>query len=185
MGVIRDVVINPFFWAFLSAVGWAMGMLTVGSRTVGRYALYGMTGSFLAQVPRIILPLPFVSHQPHFSPNGVVFTVGILLCAMSLFFYFPGLGMKIFTHPTSTEPLVTDGLYGIVRHPILFANIIWPLGWSALFGSWIGIALVPVWFLLVYLMSFIEEEWMVEIYGDAYRAYQKQVARLIPFVKFL
>jgi len=176
---------DPFFWAFLSTIGWAMGMLTVGSPTVGRYALYGFTGSMIAQIPRIILPLPLVAAQPRFSASVPIVAVGAVLCLASLFFAFPGLGTGIYTRPTSNEPLKTDGLFGIVRHPILFANIIWPLGWSMVFGSWIGVALVPAWFLLVYLMSFIEEDRLIEVYGNDYVEYRRRVPRLIPFVKFL
>jgi len=173
----------PYFWAFLSTLGWAMGMLTVGSTSLGRYMLYGFTGSMLAQIPRLILPLWFVQ-QPRFEAPVAVVALGAILCLTALFFAFPGLGVKIYTRPTHMEPLVTSGLYGMVRHPILFSNIVWPLGWSAICGSWVGIALVPVWFLLVFLMSFIEEDRMIETYGDSYRAYRRQVPRLIPFLKF-
>lgn len=176
---------NPFFWGFLATIGWAMGMLTVGSTTVGRYALYGFTGSMLAQIPRFILPLPWVTAQPRFAPPVVVIAAGVVLCLGALVFACPGLGLKIYTRPTHSEPLVTDGLYGIVRHPILFANILWPLGWSAIFGSWVGIALVPAWFFLVYLMSFLEEDRLIETYGDDYRRYRERVPRIIPFIRFL
>ena len=176
---------NPFFWAFLSAIGWTMGMLTVGSTSVGRYMLYGFIGSLLAQIPRIILPLPWVLAQPRFGTPAPVVALGVVLCFASIAFAFPGLGLRIYTRPTHTEPLVTSGLFGVVRHPILFANILWPLGWSALFGSWMGLALVPVWTFIAYLMSFLEEDRLIEVYGDEYRRYRLQVPRLIPFVKFL
>jgi len=182
MTILKD----PFFWAFLSTIGWAMGMLTVGSPTVGRHMLHGIVGSALAQIPRIILPLPWiVSAQPFFNAPIALQIVAGLVCLVALYFSVPVLGSKIYTRPTITEPLRTDGHYGIVRHPILFANILWPLGWSVIFGSWVGLALVPVWFYLVYLMSFIEEDRLVETYGDDYRRYREQVPRLIPFVRFL
>lgn len=179
------VLNDPFFWAFLSAVGWAMGMLTVGSPTVGRYMAYGMVGSAMAQIPRIILPLPFVADPLRFRPPAALVVIAVILCLVALYFAFPGLGLKIYTRPTTSEPLRTDGRYGIIRHPILFANILWPLGWSALFGSGTALLLVAVWFLLVYLMSFLEEDRLVETYGEAYRDYQRRVPRLIPFVRFL
>jgi protein-S-isoprenylcysteine O-methyltransferase Ste14 len=180
-----EILKDPFFWAFLAALGWAMGMLTVGSTTVGRYMLYGIIGSFFAQVPRIILPLKWVSNQPWFVPPLAVGIIGAMLCLAALFFAFPGLGLNIYTRPSKDEPLVTTGFFGIVRHPILFANVLWPLGWSLICGSWIGVALWPIWSLLAYLMSFIEEDRMIEAYGDAYRLYRTKVPRIIPFVKFL
>jgi len=181
----KDVLYDPFFWAFLSAMGWAMGMLTVGSTTVGRHMAYGIIGSLTAQIPRIVLPLKWVSAQPRFDPPAIVVAAGAVLCLLGLSFIFSGLGLKIYTRPTKQEPLVTTGLYSIVRHPMLLANIIWPLGWSVICGSWIGIALAPAWFVLVYLMSFLEEDRLIETYGADYLEYRKRVPRIIPFIKFL
>jgi protein-S-isoprenylcysteine O-methyltransferase Ste14 len=176
---------NPFVWAFLSAVGWAMGMLTVGSPSVGKYMAYGMAGSAMAQIPRIMLPLWFVS-QPRFpAPLALMIVIGGALIAVSIWFGNPGLGTAIYTRPTTAEPLVISGRYAIVRHPILFANILWPLGWSLIWRSSAGVALVPFWFLLVYLMSFIEEDRLLETYGEPYREYRRKVPRIIPFVRFL
>jgi len=175
---------NPFVWAFLSAIGWAMGMLTVGSPSVGRHMLYGMAGSAMAQIPRWILPLWFID-QPRFEAGIAGIVIGAALIVVAVLFGFPGLGLAIYTRPTTAEPLHTGGLYGIVRHPILFANILWPLGWSLAWGSWVGLLMVAFWFLLVYLMSFIEEDRLVKTYGEAFREYQKEVPRIIPFVRFL
>jgi len=179
------ILTDPFFWAFLATIGWTMGMLTVGSTSIGRYPLYGFTGSMMAQIPRFILPLPWVSAQARFDSPAVVVAAGVAVLLVSLVFGFPGLGWKIYTRPTHTEPLVTTGLYGVMRHPILFANILWPLGWSAIFGSWIGVALVPAWAVLVHLMSFLEEDRLIETYGDDYRRYREQVPRIFPFLKIL
>jgi protein-S-isoprenylcysteine O-methyltransferase Ste14 len=183
---------DPFFWAFLAAIGWAMGMLTVGSPSVGSHLLYGMVGSAMAQIPRVILPLPWVEAQPRFLigegasivPLPLAIVAGVI-CMAAVFFGSSSLGLKIYTRPTSVEPLVISGRFAVVRHPILFANILWSVGWPILWGSWIGLATAPVWFLMVYLMSYIEEDRLVEAYGDDYRRYQKRVPRLIPFMKIL
>ena len=45
--------------------------------------------------------------------------------------------------------------------------------------------MAPAWILVAYLMSFLEEDRLVETYGGDYREYQKQVPRIIPFVRFL
>lgn len=180
-----SVLDTPFFWAFLSTIGWAMGMLTVGSRTVGGHVWYGMIGSAMAQLPRLVLPLPFVTQPTFFCPLWLKIVCAVI-CIVGLYFgSLGGLGLAIYTRPTEKEPLKTDGLFGIVRHPILFANVIFPPAYSAIFGSWVGIACSAVWILMVYLMSFIEEERLVEEYGDDYRAYQKTTPRLIPFCRFI
>jgi hypothetical protein len=38
----------------------------------------------------------------------------------------------------------TDGLYWIVRHPLMLCDIFWPLGWPLIFRSLIGVALTLV-----------------------------------------
>lgn len=174
---------DPFFWAFLGAIGWAMGMLIVGSPSVGRYMLYGIVASSLMQIPRIILPLPFV--EGHFEVSIPVRVVAVLIIVVTLYFSVPGLGLKIYTRPTTAEPLLTSGRFAIVRHPILFANVLWSISWPLFWGSWAGLAVAPGWIVVAYLMSFLEEDRLVETYGDDYREYRKKVPRIIPFVKFL
>jgi protein-S-isoprenylcysteine O-methyltransferase Ste14 len=45
------------------------------------------------------------------------------------------------------EPLRTDGLYSVVRHPLMLCDVFWPLGLSLIFGSIIGVPLTPLWLL--------------------------------------
>jgi Phospholipid methyltransferase len=93
-----------------------------------------------------------------------------------------------FTAPARREPLRTDGLYAVVRHPLMVCDILWPLGLSLIFGSMIGIALTPVWLLMVWVLTQmmvwvltqVEEEALVREYGDAYRDFQERVPRLFP-----
>ncbi len=65
----------------------------------------------------------------------------------------------------------------------MFCDSFWPLGWSLIFGSVIGVALTPVWFGVCVLLTFLEEEKLVEQYGDEYARYQREVPRIIPFLR--
>ncbi len=85
------------------------------------------------------------------------------------------------TKPSRQEPLRTDGLYSVVRHPLMFRDSFWPLGWSLIFGSVIGALLTPVWFVICWLLSILEEEKLVDEYGEQYKHYQEKTPRLIPF----
>ena len=84
------------------------------------------------------------------------------------------------TAPARREPLRTDGLYAVVRHPLMVCDVFWPLGLSLIFGSIIGIALTPVWLLVVWVLTQVEEEALVREYGGAYRDFQERVPRLFP-----
>lgn len=171
---------DPWFWAFLAAIGWSLGFGIVGARALGRSLRFGVPVFLLAEVPRLILPLPFVS-QPRIDASGILLgTVGAAVLAASLFFATPVLRIAPLTAPARCEPLRTSGLYSVVRHPLMLCDAFWPLGWSLIFGSVTGTALTPVWLLVIWVLTQVEEESLVREYGDAYRAYQARVPRLFP-----
>lgn len=106
----------------------------------------------------------------------------MIVLAASLFFATPVFRIVPLTAPDRREPLRTDGLYSIVRHPLMVCDIFWPLGWALIFGSVVGVALTPVWLLVIWVLTEVEEEVLVREYGDAYREYQLRVPRLLPLV---
>ncbi len=66
----------------------------------------------------------------------------------------------------------------------MFADSFWPLGWSLVFGSVIGVALTPLWLLVCWLLTFVEEERLVTEYGEEYKRYRQKVpSRIIPGVR--
>lgn len=75
-----------------------------------------------------------------------------------------------------------DGLYSIVRHPLMVCDIFWPLGLSLMFGSVIGVALTPVWLLVIWVLTEVEAESLVQQYGETYREYQSRVPRFLPLL---
>jgi protein-S-isoprenylcysteine O-methyltransferase Ste14 len=171
---------DPWFWAFLAAIGWGLGAAIVGTQTLGRRLEFGIAVFLLAEVPRILLPLPFVS-QPRIEPNPAwLVVVGVVVLAGSLVFATPVFRIVPLTAPDRHEPLRTDGLYSIVRHPLMVCDIFWPLGWSLMCGSVIGVALTPAWLVVIWVFTYLEEEALVREYGDAYRGFQSRVPRLFP-----
>jgi protein-S-isoprenylcysteine O-methyltransferase Ste14 len=169
---------DPWFWAFLAALGWGLCIGLVGSRTWGRSLRLGVALVLLAEVPRALLPLPFVSQPRIEAGRPLLIAAGAVVLAGSLVFATPVLRIAPFTAPAQREPLRTGGLYSVVRHPLMVCDILWPLGLSLIFGSIIGIALTPAWLLVVWVLTQVEEEALVREYGDAYRGFQARVPRL-------
>lgn len=85
-------------------------------------------------------------------------------------------------HPDAPpRPLETSGLYGLVRHPIYFGWILFVLGAPVMTATRGLFALVSI----AYLVAAVpfEERGLIAVYGERYRAYQRQVrARLVPGV---
>lgn len=175
---------NPFFWAFLSMIGWALAPLVVGTRRFGRHFSFGIICWIFAEIPRIILPLPFVN-QPRFESSGIVTLIGIIILMIALTFGSPALIIHPLTKPNKSEKLLTSGFYSIVRHPVMFCDIFWPLGLAIIFSSIIGLTMAFVWGVYIYLFTFFEDERLIEEYGEAYKEYKKKVPRIIPFMKCL
>ena len=156
--MLEYILTNPWFWAFLAAVGWCLGLGVIGSHKIGRYLSIGIVMFILAEIPRLLLPLPFVN-QPRFEPtSGWAIGFGGFLFLASLIFGTPVFRIAPITYPDRHNPLRTDGLYAIIRHPLMLCDIFWPLGWSLLFGSILGIILTPFWCLIIYILTYVEEE---------------------------
>ncbi len=95
------------------------------------------------------------------------------------------LGLKPQDDLTKSEPFISQGLYANVRHPLYSGLILIFVGYFFFQPNWV--ALVHLASLLVYLPFgiYYEEKKLMEIYPEAYPAYQRDVPALIPnFRKF-
>jgi protein-S-isoprenylcysteine O-methyltransferase Ste14 len=78
--------------------------------------------------------------------------------------------------------LVTNGLYGIIRHPSYLGLFISVLGWGLAFRSGVGVVIAVL--MLVVLLARIkaEERLLSETFGAEYDAYRSGTWRLVPYV---
>ncbi len=80
------------------------------------------------------------------------------------------------------QPLVSTGLYGIVRHPMYSGNVILMIGIALGLGSYWALLLVLVGVLLM-AVRIVDEEKMLTAELDGYRQYTQKVRyRLVPLV---
>ena len=82
------------------------------------------------------------------------------------------------TEGLTVKGLVTDGVYGVVRHPMYVAGIV-IVTFSPVITS-NGLALTILADLYFLFGMLIEERRFVKIFGDQYRNYMKRVPRMIP-----
>jgi protein-S-isoprenylcysteine O-methyltransferase Ste14 len=79
-----------------------------------------------------------------------------------------------------TSIVVDKSVFKVVRHPLYLGSILFYL---ALIVSTLSLAAVGIWIIIFFFYDYISayEEKLLEIkYGDAYREYEKKVAKWIP-----
>ena len=78
--------------------------------------------------------------------------------------------------------LVTDGIYGTIRHPSYLGMLVNSLGWALAFRSGVGVLLAALLLLPVLARINAEERLLRSQFGAEYDAYLSRTSRLIPGV---
>ncbi|HEY2445395.1 MAG TPA: isoprenylcysteine carboxylmethyltransferase family protein [Rhizomicrobium sp.] len=78
--------------------------------------------------------------------------------------------------------LVTDGIYGTIRHPSYLGLLVNGLGWSLAFRSGAGVLLTLLFVPALLARIHAEENLLHEYFGAEYDAYRARTWRLIPKV---
>jgi protein-S-isoprenylcysteine O-methyltransferase Ste14 len=81
-----------------------------------------------------------------------------------------------------SHELVTTGPYALVRHPIYTGLLLAFIGSAIARGEWRGVLAVAIAWIALWRKLSVEEQWMKETFGDAYREYSRRVAALVPFL---
>jgi protein-S-isoprenylcysteine O-methyltransferase Ste14 len=80
------------------------------------------------------------------------------------------------------QPVISSGLYGLVRHPMYVGNVIMMLGIPLALGSYWGLVMV-IPGILVLVFRILDEERTLVAELDGYRDYTQRVHhRLLPYV---
>jgi protein-S-isoprenylcysteine O-methyltransferase Ste14 len=109
--------------------------------------------------------------------GGVLLLIGGISGTLGIFAL--GRNLSPFPKPIEGGSLVTNGVYGMVRHPIYTGLILGTLGWGLLMSSALGLLLAVVLFLFFDRKSRREEAWLMEAY-PGYAEYRARVKKLIP-----
>ena len=78
------------------------------------------------------------------------------------------------------ERLLTTGVYGKVRHPMLMGDVVAHMGIALATGGALTVALFPIYYLINETFVEIQERFvLLPKFGDAYRDYSRQVPRMM------
>lgn len=83
---------------------------------------------------------------------------------------------------TQEQHLVTSGVYSAIRHPLYLSGLLIVAGSNIYFAStwaWLGALIVLI---AIFIRLPIEEQRLVERFGQAYIDYQKQTRAIFPWI---
>ena len=109
--------------------------------------------------------------------------VGIMAACIPLFYWiFSSLDRNI-THTVATRQqhdLITHGPYRWVRHPLYSVGFLFFSGLSLLTANWFIFVSMLITFGILLARTPIEEEKLVERFGEQYQAYMQATGRFLP-----
>jgi protein-S-isoprenylcysteine O-methyltransferase Ste14 len=123
--------------------------------------------------------------------GGIIFIMGatVLLTAFSNFNKAEFIGIEQLTVNNSDNKdiivqhqLVKTGMYGYVRHPLYFGVIIMLIGALMYFPNYSTLIFVITTFIYLPIGVSLEENKLVDEFGEQYLQYRKEVKMLVPFV---
>jgi protein-S-isoprenylcysteine O-methyltransferase Ste14 len=91
-----------------------------------------------------------------------------------------GKSWRIAVMPRDRTELVTDGLYGFIRHPIYALSILLMLCSAVVVATLPMLAVAVLHIALMLIKARNEERFLLQSHGDAYAAYCRKTGRFFP-----
>ena len=118
-------------------------------------------------------------------PHPALYVASGVALAYWLVFFMKGVtgNLEAGRRPHHISKLVTSGVYGIIRHPIYSADIVFAWGMFLVYPL-VSILAATAWLTIVLVVwSYLEEKSLTELFGERYTEYKKRVPMLFPFKK--
>jgi protein-S-isoprenylcysteine O-methyltransferase Ste14 len=177
---IDDVIMSPFFWALFSMMMLMGCTATLVTHRLGRFRTFNIFCVGMFAVGRFIIPIS-CPHQPQFDMGLSQWVIGGIIFLAGMAFLSAARYINPWPVIDQQYRLVTTGLFGVVRHPMYLGELHWTLGWSIMWGSVLGVAMVPVWWAALLFHSVLEEEHLDQRFGKEYTEYTERVrGRIFP-----
>ncbi len=112
--------------------------------------------------------------------------ISIIICGLAIRWWAILTLKKSFTVTVSIhekQQLIKTGIYNFIRHPSYTGSILSFVGLGIAFNSWISIIVISIPITLAFITRIkIEENVLIEAFGDDYVQYCKKTSKLIPGV---
>lgn len=153
--------------------------------------------SFASRAAHIVpLVIAFMLLSPRRLPGGFLgqqivawndafYPTGVVLVAAGLLFacwarYVLGRNWSGVVTVKDDHELIRTGPYRYVRHPIYTGLLLAFVGCAVAIDEWRGVLAVVIAYVSLWRKSLLEERWMIDTFGDAYRRFRSEVPALIP-----
>jgi protein-S-isoprenylcysteine O-methyltransferase Ste14 len=152
-------------------------------RDKGSYRLFDVTGA-LSLPAAVILGFTDYGRVRVFEPYVAASGLALLVAGTAFRWAAIVTLWKYFTPNVSIlegHRVVRQGLYGVVRHPSYTGLLVRYLGFGLALANWLSAALVflPLLCATLYRIR-VEEEVLLEHFGEEYAAYARGTKRLVP-----
>lgn len=150
---------GSLWWLYgLITVGYALSF-SIGATKIGR--LYGWNTFFAVGMALVVI--------------GLIIRIHSILTLKQFFTYSVA--------KMGNQKIIETGFYKFIRHPGYFGQLMIFLGISISLSNWLSILamMVPVSFGYSYRIK-VEEEFLLEQFGDNYLDYQKRTRKIIPLI---
>ena len=111
--------------------------------------------------------------------GAIVAALGQLVRAVTIGFRYVirgGRGRRVYA-----EDLVTDGVYALVRNPMYVGNLLIVVGVAIAANSWATVLVgIPLAVFMYICIVAAEEEYLLARFGEAFKAYCRDVPRWLP-----
>ncbi len=146
-----------------------------------KYTLYSaMYCIFIVTLSRYLDPYFKITLIPY----GMLATIGIILIIVGLPFYI--ISLITIKRAYKAERLVTDGTFGMCRHPVYSAWIIFFVpGIMLLINTWIGLTAPILMYFLIQMFANEEEIYLENTFGKDYLVYKERIPKVLPIGWFI
>ena len=124
-----------------------------------------------------------------YGTNAALIVLGVFFLALSGWMRFAIqkklspkalLGLPEIAPDRFPRALITDGIYGRMRHPRYVQFLIALLGYALIANHLAVYLIAALWVPAIYLIVLIEEKELQDHFGEIYRAYCRKVPRFLP-----
>jgi protein-S-isoprenylcysteine O-methyltransferase Ste14 len=123
--------------------------------------------------------LKYTTFLNRWVPLGVRVPVGGVVLVLSGYVCSRALA-QVFGPGRTRDAVIADGVFGLVRHPVYLGEILVYLGFLVLSMSAAAAAVLLVGVLFLNYMARYEEGLLLARFGEAYRAYMRDVPMWLP-----